>query len=491
MLNKILSASQIREADAFTIKNEPILSIDLMERASNAFVNAIISQIDHNETIAVLCGTGNNGGDGLAVARILMWKGYEVDPILCMINESLSEDCKQNASRIDTITTLSKGSEIPDLTRYSYIIDGLFGSGLNREVEGWAGQIIDAINTSNAKIFSIDIPSGMFCDAISYGKHIVQSDLVVSFQRPKRCFFFKESDPFIKAWKVVDIGLNESFIQDQPAHHFILDEKIAEKVKRRAKYSHKGTYGHALLIAGSREKFGAAILSGKGCLRSGIGLLTIHVPESGADIIQMTLPEAMVSIDPHFSHFSKLPELDRFNCIGIGPGLGTSYDSRDALIQLLDTYDLPLVLDADALNILSLNPELKSRIPSNSVLTPHPKEFQRLVGEWKGSMERLKKQIEFSQKYHCVLVLKDAVTVITDPTGNVYFNTTGNPGMATGGSGDVLTGIITGLMGQGYTSLDAALLAVYFHGHAGDEVAQIKGQNALLASDIAETLRIE
>lgn len=491
MLNKILSASQIREADEFTIKNEPILSIDLMERASNAFVDAIISHLDPNENIAVLCGTGNNGGDGLAVARILMWKGYDVDPILCMINDSLSEDCKQNASRIDTITTLSKESEIPDLTRYSYIIDGLFGSGLNREVTGWAGQIIDTINTSNAKIFSIDIPSGMFCDIVSNAKHIVQSDLVVSFQRPKLCFFIKESDPFIKTWKVVDIGLNESFIQDQPVHHFVLDEKITEKVKKRAKYSHKGTYGHSLLVAGSRGKFGAAVLSGKGCLRSGIGLLTMHVPESGLNIVQMALPEAIASIDSHLSHFSMLPELDKFNSVGIGPGLGTSNESRDGLIQLLETCDLPLVLDADALNILSLNPELKSRIPYNSVLTPHPKEFERLVGGWKSSMERLKKQIEFCEQYHCILVLKDAVTVITDPSGNAYFNTTGNPGMATGGSGDVLTGIITGLLGQGYTSLDSALLAVYFHGLAGDEVAQIKGQNALLASDIAETLRIE
>lgn len=490
-LQKILSSEQTRLADQHSINNEPISSIDLMERASKAFVDAIKSRLDPNESIAVLCGTGNNGGDGLAIARILMWMGYDVQPYLFLYSDELSPDCQENSQKIDSIIRVEKEEDLPNFARFDLLIDGLFGSGLNRQIEGWVGKIVDRINESSAKVYSIDIPSGMFCDRIPEGNCIVVSDLVVSFQRPKLSFFFPESSKYIKEWDVVDIGLNEEFIQNQKSNFYVLDDSIAHYLKKREKYSHKGTYGHALIVAGARGKMGAAVLCAQGCLRSGTGLLTVHVPGCGLDIVQIAVPEAMCSIDPHSYHFTTLPDLSSFSCLGIGPGLGMIIETKEALAHLMNTSKIPLVLDADAINIISNDQTLQALIPENTVLTPHPKEFERLVGSWYDSEERLAKQIKFSKHFRCIVVVKDAETVITDPQGNAYFNTTGNPGMATGGSGDVLTGIITGLLAQKYTPLEAALIGVYYHGRAGDTAAEQKGQNALSARDIVGHLRIE
>lgn len=490
-LSKILSAQQIRAADQYAIAHEPISSIDLMERASKAFVHAIEAYLSPNQRIAVVCGTGNNGGDGLAIARILMWKGYDVAPFLFMVSSNLSADCLINSGKIDNLLTFDNKADLPIFSGFDVIIDGLFGSGLNREIDGWSGEIVDLINESEAKVISIDIPSGMFCDVIPAGNHIVKSELVISFQRPKLSFFFVESAEYVQDWKAVDIGLDEDYIQNQISSFFVLDNFIVKYLNKRQKYSHKGNYGHALLIAGARGKMGAAVLSGGGCLRSGVGLLTMHVPSCGLDIVQISIPEAMCSIDLHSFHFTTLPSLAKFNCIGIGPGIGTSLETKEALVQLMNMSELPLVLDADALNIISLDPTLQDFIPKDAILTPHPKEFERMAGTWRNSQERLEKQVAFSTHHQCIVVLKDAVTIISDSKGRVFFNTTGNPGMASGGSGDVLTGIITGLLGQKYSPCEAALIGVYYHGLAGDSASSQKGENALLASDIVNNLRIE
>ena len=491
ILKKILSADQTKKADRYTIENEPILSIDLMERASKAFVSAIEENLSPNESIAVVCGTGNNGGDGLAIARILMWKGYDVQPFLFLIQDQMSPDCEANSHKIDTIRTVDKHSEIPDFGDFNVIIDGLFGSGLNRKIDGWIGKIVDQINESKATTYSIDIPSGMYSDNLPEGNHIVESALVVSFQRPKLSFFLPESSHFMKDWKVVDISLNENYIQSLNSTYFLLDKSIVGKLRKRKKYSHKGTYGHALIIAGARGKMGAAILSTGACLRSGVGLLTVHTPGCGLDIMQISSPESMCSVDPHDYHFTTLPDLSKYKCIGIGPGIGQAKETKEALTHLMNTSTKPLILDADALNIIGADKTLQALIPNGTILTPHPKEFERLVEPWNSSLDRLDKQIAFSKLHSCVIVLKDADTIITDSMGNAYFNTSGNPGMATGGSGDVLTGIITGLVAQDYTPLDAALLGVYFHGCAGDIAVEKKGMNALLAGDIIQNLKIE
>ena len=490
-LKKILTSDQTKLADNWTIKNEPISSIDLMERASKAFVDEVEQFLDPNKTIAVVCGTGNNGGDGLAVARILMWKGYDVQPFLFLLNNELSVDCEANLHKIDNVIRVEKNGDLPNFMGFDFIVDGLFGSGLNRKIEGWPGKIVDSINACNSIVMSIDIPSGMYCDAIPEGDHIVQSDVVISFQRPKLSFFLPESSRYIKSYSTVDIGLDETFVQSCPGNYFILDNIIGKCLIQRKKYSHKGTYGHALIIAGSRGKMGAAVLSVRACLRSGVGLVTVHVPTCGVDILQISTPEAMCSIDSHTSHFTSLPDISKFSCIGIGPGLGTTAESKDALAHLMNTARIPIVIDADGINLISEDSSLQAMIPENTILTPHPKEFERLVGPWKDSLERLERQLDFSKQHNCIVVLKDADTVITDSSGKVYFNTTGNPGMATGGSGDVLTGIITGLLAQNYSALEAALIGVYYHGLAGDEALIEKGGSALLASDIIDNLHID
>ena len=490
-LKKILTSVQIKQADVWTILNEPISSLDLMERASNAFVTKIIKYLEPNQSIAVICGTGNNGGDGLAIARMLMWKGFDVKPFLFLISDQLSPDCESNSHKIDNILTVDRDSEMPNFDDFDVIIDGLLGSGLNKKIEGWAGKIVDLINESKSKVIAIDIPSGMYCDSIPEGDHIVKSDLVVSFQRPKLSFFLPESAQYIREWQTVNIGLDEKYIQSLSSEIYVLDEQVSRQIKERKKYSHKGNYGHALVIAGARGKMGAAVLCGLACLRSGVGLLTTHLPDCGLDIMQISIPEAMCSIDPHVYHFSTLPDLSRYSCVGIGPGIGQAKETKEALIHLLNSASIPLVLDADALNVLSQNQAIQALIPPNSILTPHPKEFERLVGSWNNSLERLEKQKSFSKMHQCIIVLKDADTIITDTSGNAYINTTGNPGMATGGSGDVLTGIITGLVAQGYPPLEAALIGVYYHGLAGDSAKKEKGMNALIASDLIQHLKIE
>ncbi|MFD2566901.1 NAD(P)H-hydrate dehydratase [Pseudotenacibaculum haliotis] len=489
-LRKIISAKQTRLADAYTIENEPVSSIDLMERASTAFVNEILQEDLSNKKIAVVCGVGNNGGDGLAVARILQSHNIEAQPFLIQFKDKLSDDCQINFNRLEQVTVISSEKEIPDLSSFDLIIDALLGTGLQREAEGFVAQTINAINASGATVYAIDIPSGLFCDEITNASSVVQSDLVVSFQRPKKAFFFPENNAYIQQWRVVDIGLDEKFIQQQESHQYVLDEKVSLLVKSRKRYSHKGSYGHALMISGAYGMMGAAVLTSEACLRSGAGLVSSYVPKCGYEILQTSLPEAMCLTDTQYEHITSLPELEKYNAIGIGPGLGTNPDTIHVVSELFERINVPVVLDADALNILSTKLELIAEIPKNAILTPHIKEFDRMVGFSVNAQERFQKQQQFSKEHQCIVVLKDAHTSISDAQGNLFFNTSGNPGMATGGSGDVLTGIITGLLAQSYSPIEAALIGVYHHGLAGDVAAWQKGQYSMIASDIINNLRI-
>lgn len=490
-LPKIINSEQTKLADQFTIENEPIASIDLMERASEAFVEAILPKIDQNQSIDVVCGIGNNGGDGLAVTRILQLKGFQARAILIKpAKAKLSQDSQINFKRLQNVQVISEQNPNGLFEDTDVIIDAIFGSGLNRPVKGFFSEIIGQINQSKATIISIDIPSGMFGDELSAeNSSIICADFVVSFQRPKLSFFLPESDQFIKEWETVDIGLGEDFIQNLDSNYFIIDDSVKHLLKNRKRFSHKGTYGHSLIIAGSYGKMGAAVLSTKACLRSGAGLVTAYIPKCGYEIMQTAVPEAMCLTDQETHIITNTPDLRNYQSIGIGPGIGTQEQTKHFLIELLDKTKQPLVLDADALNVIA-EEKLYEFLPKNSILTPHPGEFERLVGKWNNSMERIELQLEFSKKYNCYVVLKDAHTTISTPEGKVYFNTSGNPGMATGGSGDVLTGIITGLLAQNYSSLEAALIGVYYHGVAGDKAAAIRGQKALIASDIIKSLRI-
>ena len=491
VLKKILSTSQLGNTDDFTIKSNNITSLELMENAANSFMNAMDKMHYSTKKIAVICGTGNNGGDGFAICRLLRNKGVDVKAALVKCNETLSKDCRANLNLLDDFSVLLPESELPDFSNVDLIIDGIFGTGLTRPVTGFVAKVIEAINNSGKVVYSIDVPSGLNCDGISNSEYIIESDHVITFQRPKLSFFFPENGAYVRNWVVVGIGLDETWIQEQNSTYFVLDESIRNHVKIRQIQSHKGTYGHALLVAGSYGKMGAAVLSAKACLKSGTGLLTTHVPKCGYEIMQISAPEAMCSIDENLKILTEVPELKQYNSVGIGPGIGKSPETVKLLETILRISTSSLVLDADALNILAENTELLKLLPQNTILTPHIKEFDHLVGESINTPERLKKQREFAKKHKVIVVLKDANTCVSSVDGKQFFNTSGNPGMATGGSGDVLTGIITGLLAQNYEPLHAALIAVYFHGAAGDRASAIKGYNALIASDICDHLFIE
>lgn len=491
-MNEILTAEQQRLADGFTIRNEPISSIDLMERASVEFVKSIIPYIHGKKTVHVFCGTGNNGGDGLAIARMLREKGCTVHVYLVRYSEMLAADTQINLSRIKDVCIIKDQGDIPVIHHEHVVVDALFGSGLSRPVSGITAEVITAINGSHAFVLSVDVPSGLPCDRIPFEKGaVVRSDYTGTFERPKLSFFLPESSEFVPDWRVIPIGLNQDYIERMENREFYISSGMLScKVLPRRKFSHKGTYGHGLLIAGSKGKMGAAVLAGKAALRSGAGLLTAHIPGCGYTILQTALPEAMCTVDPDENQVTSVTVGSNYSAIAVGPGIGVGEGSVRVLSSVFQVYDKPMVLDADALNTLALNRDLLNKIPEKSILTPHPGEFERLVGKSDNSLERLELLRAFSQEYNVIVVLKDAVTTIALPGDRIYFNTTGNPGMATAGSGDVLTGVLLGLLAQNYSPEDAALIGVFFHGLAGDAAAAQLGENAVMAGDIAGHLRI-
>lgn len=493
---KLFTCSQISQIDRLTMNLEPISSIDLMERASSKVADWIIQNIGNDRPFWFFAGPGNNGGDALAVARLLALSNFDCTVFIASLGRELKGDPAINLQRLkeqDKVLLKMIDSEetIPEIPLEVIVVDGLFGSGLNKPLDGLAEKIVRKINLSGAKVISIDIPSGLFGEDNSNNNlsAVIKANNTLTFQFPKISFFFPENYQFTGDWEVLPIGLSpEAIVQTESNYFYLTKEFISGKIKKRDKFSHKGTFGHALLIAGSYGKMGAAVLSSKACLRSGVGLLTCHVPRLGYEIIQNSVPEAMTSIDHSKFIFSEFPDLKTFSAVGIGPGLGKKPESQTAFKDLLYARPAKMVIDADALNILAENQDLYHLIPENSILTPHPKEFERLAGSSANSFDRLQLQLHFSAKYKAVVVLKGAHTCITFPNGEMYFNSTGNPGMATGGSGDVLTGIILGLLAQNYSAEDAALIGVYLHGLAGDLAAAKFSQQAMIAGDIIEQL---
>jgi hydroxyethylthiazole kinase-like uncharacterized protein yjeF len=490
---KILNVSQIRELDAFTIENEPISSLNLMERASQAFVGWFTNQFDAEKPVSVFCGKGNNGGDGLAISRILHGQGYSVQLFIIEYTADASADFRQNLELLPAdlpVITIDDDRLLPAPDNNHLVIDALLGSGLSRPVTGLLQQVIQKINASSATIVSVDIASGLYVDKSNEKTDvIVQPDHTVTFQLPKLAFMMPQNAVFTGEWHVVDIGLAGQYIEQAPTPYYFTDRDAGEAlIKVREKFSHKGTFGHALLLAGSYGKMGAAVLSARACLHAGAGLLTIHIPECGYEIMQISLPEAMVSVDRNQRVITSFPELDSFSAIGIGTGIGQEPLTVRTLDELLDTIEVPLVLDADALNILSKHPDLLEKLPAQTILSPHPKEFQRLAGDAANEFDRLELARSFAQKYKVIICLKGAFTAVVLTNGEVHFNSTGNAGMATGGSGDVLTGILTSLLAQKYTPENAAVLGVYQHGLAGDRAAEKKTKTAMIASDIIENL---
>lgn len=489
---KIFRSKQIAEIDAYTIKHEPVSSIDLMERAASKVFEWIYDKYTLQQAFTIFVGPGNNGGDGLALARMLSSASFYVEVYILNVNKKMSVDCQVNLDRLKSlgripIFEISGVNDFPTISEKSVVIDALLGSGLSRPLDGLVKDVVNLINYSNAEVIAIDIPSGLFGEDNSLNElnNCIQANYTLSFQFPKLAFLFPENTECVGVWKILPIGLHSDIINETESPYKLIDENVIRGLlKTRSRFSHKGTYGHGLLISGSYGKMGAAILASKACLRSGIGLLSTHIPRLGYDIMQTAVPESMVSIDRSDIIFTEYPELKNFDAIGIGPGIDTKCNSVRALEELLEECDKPLILDADALNILGAHSEMKKKLPKGSILTPHMKEFERIMGTSNGAFDRNERQRAFSKKQSVVLVLKGAFTAISDDKGRCYFNPTGNPGMATAGSGDVLTGIILSLLTQGYSSLNAALIGVYIHGLAGDLAAEEVGQDALIASDI-------
>ena len=489
---KILPTGTIKALDAYTIEQGSIASIDLMERACRAFVSWFVEKFDNTQSIGVVCGTGNNGGDGLGIARLLYEHGYSVKVWVVKGTVPESIDFKLNLDNARTskleIVELASEADESFFSDRQILIDGLFGSGLTRPLSGIYAWVIECMNKAGATRVAIDIPSGLLADSPSVGP-VVHADYTVSFQLPKLAFMFPENYSVVGDWAVVDIGLNKDFIKKAETDHFYLIPKDPRRIlKKRSKFDHKGVYGHALIVAGSKGKMGAAILAARAAMRSGPGLLSVHVPKCGYQIIQSAVPEAMATVDQHDDYFTDQIDLQTFSAIGIGPGLGTSRETIKAYEDILKDWAKPMVIDADALNIMGENKDLLELVPAGSILTPHPKEFERMVGKWQNDFERMDRQKELAKRLRSVVVLKGANSAIASPEGKVCFNSTGNPGMATGGAGDVLTGILTGLLAQGYDCFQAAILGVYVHGLSGDLAVLEYGMNSLIASDLVNYL---
>ena len=498
---KFFSTDQIRLLDQYTIEHEPIASIDLMERAAVAFTGKFIELFSSTNPVCIFAGPGNNGGDALVVARLLLQKGYRVTSIL-LSTGSLSEDCKANLRRLElqfprSIIVLKQKFIDPEITKQTVIIDGIFGSGLNRPTEGIFAEAVEWINKTENTVVSIDIPSGLQGEESPLTPkgeqknitHIVKANYTFSLQFPKLAFFFAENEKFIGKWEVVDIGILPEAIQKNSSNLYYLEQQdIVSLLKKRSEFSHKGSFGHALIVAGSKGMAGASVLSSKAAMRTGVGLVTVHGPECNRIIVQTANPEVIFESDIHSNVVSEVPNTDKFNSIAVGPGIGTGSEATEMLRKFLSNLKKPCILDADALNIISQNVDLLELIPENSILTPHPKEFERIFGECATSYERMIKAQEAALRYKIFIVLKGANTLITNPEGKLFFNSSGNSGMATAGSGDVLTGILAGFLAQGYKPEETAKLGVFIHGHAGDLALKKQSKESLIATDIIENL---
>ncbi len=484
----VYAAAEMQEWDAYTIANEPISSWQLMERAASKCVEWLINKFP-NSGFAIFCGPGNNGGDGLAIARLLSNAGKDVSVWVVNATSKCSADhlTNRNLLQLPVLDMTSKNDLIKPPSDY-VIIDALFGTGLKKTLSDIYANCVEFINQSQNTVVSIDLPSGLMANEMSEGR-IVKANYTLTFQVPKLALLLPSSAEFVGEFFVLDIQLHPDFLKQHPASSNLISKSYIQQLLRQPKrFDHKGSNGHALLVAGAASKYGAAVMSVKAALRSGVGLLTAHVPAHAEYILQTTCPEAMLSLDTHQDLVSNILVLKTYTAIGLGPGLGTDELTMQAIKNLMLITTSNLLLDADAINTLSLHPEWLSALPPNTILTPHVKEFERLVGPCQNPFERHQRQRDFSKKYKVYLILKGAFSCLTTPEGKAYFNSTGNPGMAKGGSGDVLTGVITALLAQQYNSETAALIGMYVHGLAGDLAAKQLGEVSMNASDTIEYL---
>jgi len=491
---KILSKKQLDQLDTVTIKKENITIIDLMERAGKAIFELINERLKGSPVpIHVFCGLGNNGGDGLVVARYLVESGYNVTTYIVNFSNNRSEGFLKNFDRLKAIVTpwpnqIKSEKDFPKIPSTDIVIDAIFGLGLNRPMELWVKQLIQHLNNTQCFKIAVDVPSGVLSDQRPEDKNaVIYANSCLTFQVPKLVFFLPETAGYVQDLEILDIGLDKEFIhQIQSGIDLIGKQEVLPLYIPREKFGHKGTYGHSLLIGGSKGKIGSMVLASKACMRIGSGLTTAIIPECGYEVLQTSVPEVMVhenDSDDYIENFGALGEIT--NAIGVGIGLGKHPKTAKAFKDFLKGNKEPIVVDADALNIISENVDFLELLPENSILTPHPKELERLIGSWKDDFDKIEKTKAFSNTNKCIVLIKGAHSIVVYG-GQLFVNNTGNPGMATAGSGDVLTGMLTGLLAQGYAPINAVIFGVYLHGRAGDLALQEFGYQALLASDIIE-----
>jgi len=488
---KIFNAEKIKEVDKLTKEKQHITSFELMEQAAlQAFLWIVHRFHDKKTVFHFFCGVGNNGGDGLAIARMLKQNYYDVHVYVVVYSKNLSPDFETNLERLKECNLkyeiISESTDFPDISENHIIIDAIFGIGLTREMDKWIQQMVQKINYHQSYKISIDIPSGLFLDRKT--TTAVQSDVVLTFQIPKISFYLPDNEQFINEIVILPIDLDKKAIDSIPTNYFYTDLKeIKERYKPISKFSHKGTQGHVLLIGGCFGKMGAMVLASQAALRSGCGLATVFIPKCGYEILQTASPEVMVITDENYHKITTIAFDFQPKAIGIGMGIGQDFETAKTFHSFLKNNTIPLIIDADALNILSEHQDWLNLVPKNSISTPHPRELERLIGTWEDDFEKIDKVRTFAKQHQLVVLIKGAYTLIIDEK-NVFVNSSGNQALATGGSGDVLSGMIASFRAQGYQAVDAALLGVYFHGRTADIAVQEMGYESFIASDIIKYL---
>ncbi|MDY0930234.1 NAD(P)H-hydrate dehydratase [Chryseobacterium sp. CFBP8996] len=489
---KIFTVENIRLADLYTIQNEPVSSVQLMERASSLCAEWIFSNCKHHTKFAIFCGNGNNGGDGFAIGRMLYLKGFDIEIFINKEQLKFSDEALINYKRLKDISGISL-RDFNETLRYNFdektvFIDALFGTGLSRKPEGILKKVIDVLNSKNNPKISIDIPSGLFADQINdENSTIFKADYTLTFQFWKKTFLHPETGSFAGKVIVLDINLAQEFIENTPTDNFVIDDEVIRNIfKVRQDFAHKGTYGKSIIVGGSYGKIGAVVLATKSALKTGSGLTFVLAPNCGYEILQTSVPEAMF-IDGGEKNIRQIKDQEN-TVFGIGPGLGTEKESEKALLEFLENHQSPLILDADALNIISKDKSYLKLIPKKSIITPHPKEFERLFGTTENSFERLDLAKTKAKELNIYIVLKDHHTQVVTPEGTVFYNITGNSGLAKGGSGDILTGIITSLLAQKYTEEEAVILGVWLHGKAADFASEKYSKEAMQPTDVIDEI---
>lgn len=492
---KILSKEQIYKGDIVSAQKQNITSTELMERAGTQIFNWLHIRMQGAQVpIRIFCGIGNNGGDGLVIARHLINHGYNVFTYVVNFSDNRSKDFLINYDRIKTVTTnwpilLTCEEEFPEIDKDDIIVDAVFGIGLNRAAVDWVKNLFIHFKNSKAFTLSVDMPSGLYADKTPEDENgVVWANHTLSFATPKLVFFLPDTAKYTQQWELIDIGFDLEYIQSLDTEAELIGKyEVLPMYKPREKFSHKGTFGHSLIIGGSYGKLGAVVLASKAALAAGAGLVTSYIPKCGYQVLQSSFPEAMVISDKDENEIADINFKIDPTVIGIGVGIGTSTATKEAFEAFLKSNKSPLVIDADGLNILASKRSMLKLLPEYTVLTPHPKELERLIGKWKDDFEKLKKVKSFCKKYKLIVVVKGANTITVFPD-KIYVNSTGNPGLATAGSGDVLTGIITGLISQGYDPLSATIFGVYIHGRAADIAVEDYGYQSLIASHITNYL---